>query len=72
MKILKTIACLVAVLSVAGCSSFRQYSGGTGDETTVETGAITSGTTTPTVYRPQSPFGTAAPIAIQPMADPDF
>ena len=72
MKISKAVALLVPVILIAGCASNPRYSGAAVDETLIETGGVTSGTTTPSLYRPQSPFGTAAPIAVQPAADPDF
>ena len=72
MKISKTVALLVPLLLVAGCASYSRNSGAVADETLIETGGVNFGSTTPSLYRPQSPFGTAAPIAVQPAADPDF
>ena len=72
MKIAKTVAFFVAVSFLAGCATHRQYAGGTADESLIEAGGVDSGTTTSSMYRPESPFGTAAPIAIQPAFDPDF
>jgi hypothetical protein len=71
MKISKIVAILPIIL-VAGCASYPTYSGGTLEKPLVDAGRVTSGSTTSTIYRPESPFWTAAPIAVDPAVDPDF